>query len=61
MAQRLATEGDNTMGAFRYKHVHGFGQRYMRPEHQMPTSTRTSHQNGSVEPEFNTTKTPHGE
>jgi nicotinic acid phosphoribosyltransferase len=36
MAQRLATEGDDTMRAFREKHVHDFGKRYGLPEHRMP-------------------------
>lgn len=36
MAQRLATEGDVTMRAFRNKNVHQFGERHMLKEHLMP-------------------------
>jgi hypothetical protein len=40
MAQRLATEGDATMYAFREIHVHHHGDRYALPEHKMPNSYR---------------------
>lgn len=59
MAQRLATEGDDTMRRFREKHVHDFGRRYQRPEHEMPEmppSARTSHPNGQAQPNSNTEK-----
>lgn len=36
MACRLVTEGDSTMGQFRWEKVHHEGLRYMRPKHMMP-------------------------